>query len=265
MTAAKLSRADLKSYQKLLQKKFRQEEGKFLVEGLRSVEEALASEWVVEAVIATAAFLENRKIKGRSGASGAHHGEKWAEGSARDLEQLSDAETPQGIVAVVHRQEPLMDALWKSSSTTSIVVALDNVSDPGNAGTIIRTCDWFGVDAVLLDERSVELYNPKVVRSTMGSMFHLPVGNHVELPEAMRQAKRNGFTVYATGLSGGEPLSKGMIAKKSLIVFGNESHGISSEVEKLAERTITIPGFGKAESLNVATSCAVVLATVRLF
>ena len=116
----------------------------------------------------------------------------------------------------------------------------------------------------MLDERSVELYNPKVVRSTMGSMFHFPIFRDVLLAETISQAKQNGFEICATGLSGGEPLSKGMFSKKSFIVFGNESHGMSSELEKLADKVITIPGFGKAESLNVATSCAVVLASVRL-
>jgi TrmH family RNA methyltransferase len=259
----RLTQAQSKYYQKLVQKKYRQSERKFIVEGVHLVDEALQSEWEVESVLLTADFLKTSEVK-RLEQGAKSKGLKVFEISESELKKLSDTATAQGALAVVRTKENGAESLWKSLPKKSVIVALENVSDPGNVGTIIRTCDWFGVDAVVLDEHSTELYNPKVVRSTMGSIFHLPIITDVQLPEALRQAERNGYTIYVTTLSQGEALSSGMFADKTVLVFGNEARGVTSSIQELADKFVTIPRFGRAESLNVATSCAVVLSSLKL-
>ena len=145
----------------------------------------------------------------------------------------------------------------------SLVVALDRVSDPGNVGTIIRTCDWFGADAVVLDRDTVEFTNPKLTRSTMGSMFHLPVYSDVDLPDIIAKAKKKGFTVYATTLAESKSIPT-KFAGKSIIILGSEAHGVRPELLRQADELLSIPKFGKAESLNVAISCGVILGSWRL-
>ena len=258
----RLTQSQSKFFQKLLLKKYRQTERRFIVEGAHLVAEAMQSDWEVEAVLLSAAMLKSaeaasieQEVKRR--------GLKVFEISENELKKLSDTATAQGALAVLRMKAMPAEPLWSSLPQKSVIVALENVSDPGNAGTIIRTCDWFGVNAVALDEHSTELYNPKVVRSTMGSLFHLPVISDVRLPEVLQQATKNGYTVYVTTLSEGEPLSSGMFAEKSFFVFGNEARGVSAEVRRMADKLLTIPRIGKAESLNVAASCAVVLSSLR--
>src|SRR5258706_10172194 len=127
-------------------------------------------------------------------------------------------------MAVEKMKRSTTEAVWKSKANKYVIVALNEVSDPGNVGTIIRTCDWFGVLAVVLDRNLGELYNPKIVRSTMGSMFHLPVFDEMELPEVIRQAKSTSYSVYAAALKGAS-LRSGTINDKALIVFGNQGRG----------------------------------------
>ena len=143
------------------------------------------------------------------------------------------------------------------------IVALDEVGDPGNLGTILRTCDWFGVDAVLLSKGCVSLYNEKVVRSTSGSIFHLPIYEDVDLIKTLPELKNNGYTVIATGMDG-ELLTQTLLPNKTVLVLGNEAHGVSDAVKKISDHQVSIPRFGNAESLNVGVACAVFLSQWRL-
>jgi TrmH family RNA methyltransferase len=137
------------------------------------------------------------------------------------------------------------------------------VSDPGNLGTILRTCDWFGVDAVLLGKGCVSLYNEKVVRSTSGSIFHLPIYEDVDLLKTLPELKNNGFTLVSTVMDG-ESLIQTLLPEKTVLVLGNEAHGVNEAVKKISDRQVSIPRFGNAESLNVGVACAVFLSQWRL-
>ena len=133
------------------------------------------------------------------------------------------------------------------------------MADPGNLGTIIRTCAWFGADGVLLSERSVELSNPKLLRSTMGAVFHLPVAAGINLPEMIHALRQRGFRILAAE-AGGEPAGSVLRGGGNrMLVFGSEAHGLSPEVRDLADSKFGIAGSGRIESLNVAVAVGIAL------
>jgi TrmH family RNA methyltransferase len=174
--------------------------------------------------------------------------------------------TFQGVVAVLKQQHFALENLMNSPEARSSLVALDGVSDPGNAGTMIRTCDWFGLNGVILGENSVELYNPKVLRATMGGVFHIPIVEGVDLLSTLCRAKDAGYKVYVTTASGDSHFDRVQYASKSIIVFGNEAWGVSDQVRQLADVHLTIRRYGLGESLNVSVACGIILsATHRLY
>ncbi|HEX9829786.1 MAG TPA: RNA methyltransferase, partial [Bacteroidota bacterium] len=181
--------------------------------------------------------------------------------SEKELGQVSNTVHSQGVVAVVHQREfRLEDVLTKQAK---LIVALDAVNDPGNLGSIIRSCDWFGVDALLLGNGCVELYNEKVVRSTAGSIFHIPVVEGVDLPVALSKVKKSGYAVVTLSGDGTESYVEGRLKAPAVLVFGSEAHGVSKEVRSASDAVLKIPGYGSAESLNVGVACGIVLAHVR--
>ncbi len=257
-----ISQEQLKYHRKLLQKKYRQAEHKFIIEGVHLVEEALDSDWHVEALLVDEEFLKKNTADNLILKAKKNNIEVF-QVSEREIEKLSDAVTAQGIVGIVRMKMEMADRFWQSLQTQSVIVALDSVADPGNLGTILRTCDWFGVDGVLLSEDTVDLYNPKVLRATMGAVFHVPILTGVGLSSIVLKAQQNGFKVLVTSAKGGIALKDLCIPDKTLLIFGNESAGVSQELLNLADQTITISRVGKAESLNVAVSCGIVLQKLR--
>ena len=262
-TIPRLSRSKLHYFRRFTQKKHREADHKFLVEGSRLVAEALASGWNIEALMVTREFLSKpdsqellHKLR--------RQGIDLALISESDLGKLSDTVTSQGIIGLVSEKTFDLDQLWNELREDALIVALDDIADPGNLGTILRTCDWFGVNAVLLNRNAVELWNPKVVRATMGAVFHLPILPGLDLPAALQRAKRKGFRVVVTSSSDGKHVIPQAVSGKSILVFGNEARGVSREIKKEANELITIAKFGRAESLNVAIACGIVLAAVRI-
>ena len=138
---------------------------------------------------------------------------------------------------------------------------MDNISDPGNAGTILRNCDWFGVNEIILTKGSVEVYNPKTIRASMGSIFHLKIYREIE-SSFLSKLKENGYKILVTDIKG-ENINSFVFPGKAVIIFSNESLGPSGEVMEISDDLITIPGYGMAESLNVASASAVILNRVR--
>ncbi|MFH1337046.1 MAG: RNA methyltransferase, partial [Candidatus Zixiibacteriota bacterium] len=198
-----LSKEKLKELFKLKTKKGRNQEGKFLIEGLRLCEEGLNSSWVIESFLLTCAFeekIKNKELWRKLQRSNA----KLIKVKARDLEKLSDTVTASGIMGVVRIKRNPEKELWKESS--KLILALDGIRDPGNVGTMIRTADALGLDAVILSDDTVELYNPKVVRSTMGSIFHLPVFDEIDLEKMLPELKKNNFRILGTDVRKGKRL-----------------------------------------------------------
>ncbi|HOJ38676.1 MAG TPA: RNA methyltransferase [Ignavibacteriales bacterium] len=237
---------ELKNLQKLVQKKYRIESDLFFIEGKKIFQELLNEKIPIENVIVTSEFYnENKtlfkKIKPKTLKN-------------NEFEKLSSQQTPQGIIAYVKK-----DYVLKNKANESNILFFNKISDPGNLGTIIRIADWFGFKEVVISEDSVELFNPKVVQATMGSIFHLKFLINVKSIEFIKEFKHNGYNIILADLDGSNLYQERFEKDKNIIIFSNEANGPEKEIVKLADKVITIPKFGKAESLNVAVSTGIIL------
>lgn len=276
MTAAPIelpqpSQAVMRAARALQRRAGRQQTGLFLVEGRQAVREGLKLPGVIQevyfrwdAAVANTDLLEATKAAGVT-----YYGV-----SEQNLATLTDTVTPQGVVAVAKAIDvPLASVLGKPKDKAakvkkkhrrkdvSLVVICAQVRDPGNAGTVIRCADAFGADAVILSSDSVEVYNPKTVRASVGSIFHLPIVVGVDLAEAISACRNAGMQVFATDGAAGTDLTDldEDLEKPTAWVMGNESWGLPVEHLALADRTVAVPIYGQAESLNLATAAAVCL------
>ncbi|UCB51757.1 MAG: RNA methyltransferase [Candidatus Zixiibacteriota bacterium] len=173
------------------------------------------------------------------------------------LEKLSDTVTAQGIVCVARTRSLTLQDLWEKN--LRVTVALDGIRDPGNVGTLIRTADAFGVDGVILSDDTVELYNPKVLRSSMGSVFHLPILDEVDLKKAVAQLKRRKFKILGTDIEKGRGIETLNPSGKICLLIGSEAEGLDRRLLELCDRVVHIPTSGQAESLNVAVAGGILL------
>lgn len=242
-----LSKNEFKVLRSLHQKKYRLRLNRFLAEGLRLVEEGMKA-GRVEKVLHTPRALEaDRPLTLLTEARG--QAIPVEEISEKDMESLSDTVHSQGIMAVATIPE-------SRSSVQENCLYLQQIHDPGNLGTILRTADWFGVMHVALSPATVDPYNSKVVRGAMGSHFHLNI--HTDCP--LSQFREWGHTIIA-GDPGGESSFQSLSSSFDpwCLVMGGEVHGLSEEVKKLSDHFISIPGAGEAESLNVAVAAGILL------
>lgn len=243
---------------KLAKKNQRAETGLFLVEGPQAVDEALRHRpGLVVEVFATPAALERH-----TGLAKAARAVDVRIETVTDavLEIIADTVTPQGVVAVCRQSTTSLDELL--AGAPRLVAVLEEVRDPGNAGTIIRVADAAGADAVVLTGTSVDVFNPKVVRASTGSLFHLPVVTGVSLDDALEGLRGVGARVLAADISGDDLLavrSDGDLDGPTAWLFGNEARGLTAEQLALADRAVIVPIYGHAESLNLATAAAVCL------
>jgi len=237
-----LSKSQISFLQSLQQKKFRREHGLFLVEGYKSVSEFAASHYQIEAIYHTPA-LASKMLK-------LSHNINSKEISLNILEKISTLKTPQDIIALV--KIPAWPALNYTSLQKKFSIVLDGIQDPGNMGTIIRTADWFGIDNVICSEDCVEVYNPKVVQATMGSLSRINV-HYTNLVSFFKQCNMPVFGA----LLNGENIYKTQFGTEGLVVMGNEGNGLRPEIIDKVTRAVTIPGSGNAESLNVAVATAI--------
>lgn len=250
-----ISKKDLQYYSSLLIKKFRIKENKFLVEGLKIVEEGLNSNLHCEVVFVTPAFYESfpnlvEKISDKA--------EKIIQLKSIEFQKISDTKSPQGIAAVFKNKTAKFDL---QTCKENLLVFIDNISDPGNLGTILRTCDWFGIENILLSEQTVEYLNPKVIRSSMGSIFHLNILDNVKATD-LEQMKKAGYLIVCSDLRG-QSIYSFSFPEKFIISFSNESLGPSEDIKNISDSFLTIPRIGKAESLNVSSAAAIILSNFR--
>ncbi|RXZ46335.1 RNA methyltransferase [Agromyces fucosus] len=243
---------------KLARKAARADSGMFLLEGPQAVAEALTfrSELVVE-LFATPSALERHPEIAEAAASSDVEIEFVTE---EVLDSMADTVTPQGFVAICRQFPTAVKDVF--AAKPKLVAILEEVRDPGNAGTIVRAADAAGADAVIFTGRTVDLYNPKVVRSSTGSIFHLPVAIGAELADVLARARAAGLTVLAADVKGDDLLSArndGVLAGPTAWVFGNEARGLPDEQLELADRVVTVPIYGHAESMNLATAASVCL------
>lgn len=245
---------------KLARRPARVETGLFLLEGPQAVSEALTfrPDLLVELYATPTALERYPEIAQAAAAAG---GDVELEFVTEEvLNVMSDTVTPQGFIAVAHQFPTSMKDIFAAKPT--LIAILEEVRDPGNLGTIIRAADSAGADAVILTGRTVDLYNPKVVRSTTGSLFHLPIAVGAELSTVIERAHAAGLTVLAADIKGESLLdarASGALAQPTAWLFGNEAHGLSDEQLPLADTAITVPIYGHAESMNLATAASVCL------
>ena len=249
-----LTKRELKYYSSLNKVKYRKIEQKFIVEGIKLVDEAINSNFECEVIIASTRFAENHsdiltKYK---------HSTIVQTISDIDFSIISDTQTPQGILAIM--EMPLQRYIDETND--KLVVALENISDPGNVGTIIRTCDWFGIKDIIISSNSVDIYNPKVIRSTMGSLFHENIYISENIIGTLKVLQKNGKSIICSDMNG-ENIYNFDKPKSSVIVFSNEANGPTEKLLEIADSKITIPKFGEAESLNVATAAAIITSEFR--
>ena len=241
---------------KLTKRSARQETGLFLLEGPQAAREALGfrPDTVIE-MFATPSALE-RHVDLRDLARDA--GLEIVFTTEDVLHAMADTVTPQGIVAVA-RQSPtsLRDVF---AASPRLIAICEEVRDPGNLGTIIRAADATGADAVILSGRTVDPYNPKVVRATTGSLFHLPIVVGVELSAVVERARASGIRVIAADVGGEDFLgARELLAEPTAWLFGNEARGLDEDAVARADLSLRLPIYGSAESLNLATAASVCL------
>jgi len=243
------SNARVKEARKLSRRSVRTERRLFLADGPKAVEGALGVDGCVVEVFATSAAL-------------AHHAALLESAPVtlvdeRALASVSDSVSPAGVVAVCHHIDAPLEHVIAASPRLLVICA--DVRDPGNAGTVIRTADAAGADAVVLAGQSVDAYNPKTVRSTVGSLFHLPFAVEQDAAAAVRAAQARGLTVLAADGAGEVDLFDADLDGPTAWLFGNEAWGLPEELAALADRRVAIPIHGRAESLNLSTAAAVCL------
>lgn len=248
-----ITKNELKYYSSLLKKKVRDEENKFIVEGIKIVSEGLQSGYNCEAVLVTNQFIEENKKLILNIQKEKIRLEILNDS---DFSKLTDTITPQGIAAVFSK--PILKENFTKNINSELVVCLDNISDPGNLGTIIRNCDWFGIKDILLVNHCADPYNSKTIRSCMGSNFHLNIHNKIDFEKDLTKLKAADYTFIYTDTDG-ENISDFSLKAKTIIVFSNEANGPSENIISVSKKKITIPKIGKAESLNVASASAVIL------
>ena len=226
----------------LHQKKYRQRHGLFIAEGEKVIGELLAGGFEAEWLFETEPVLivpAEKKIT-------------IIPDDLRRLSALSAANNCLGVFKM---------PTSKNLTSSGLIVALDDIRDPGNLGTIIRLCDWFGVEQIVCSAESADVYNPKCIQATMGSIARVSV-NYLDIEEFLKRSK---IPVFGTFMNG-ENIYTENLPQNAVLVFGNEANGISAGIGKFVEKRITIPRFGKlqmAESLNVAMAAAVVLSEFR--
>ena len=230
------------AWRSLQVRKGRREHDAFLVEGARMVREALASDFEVRALLVREGFDPSFPLPAGVPA--------W---SLPDhvFASVSDTRTPQGIAAVLSRRVlPLSGSRF---------VALDTVQDPGNVGTIIRTADAAGLDGVILSPDCADLFSPKVLRSTMGSVFRLGFSFPASLPDALEQLKKDGYSVLSSQLDGSPFYDRKDVSSSFVLVIGNEGNGVSDAVKAAATHHLCLPMRGGAESLNAAVAAGIMM------
>ena len=236
-----LSKNHLKLIISLSQKKYRHKYKLFIVEGIKVVQEFLNSSYELEILFSTECSFS--------------YLDSFIEVSEQELKKISSLKTPNKVIAL------FKIPVEKNSSPSGLIVALDAINDPGNLGTIIRLCDWFGVDQLLCSKETVDCYNTKVVQSSMGSLTRVAI-SYIDLKEYLTSVS---IPVFIADMDG-DNIYEMKPPTSAVLVMGNEANGISNSIKQIVSTKITIPRYGNSqltESLNVATATAILLSEFR--
>ncbi|WP_105618262.1 TrmH family RNA methyltransferase [Vallitalea okinawensis] len=240
----------IKQVASLKSAKGRKKTGLFIVEGIKAIRE-IDTSWQLDSLI----YTENCDGMVKEELQDFHSKSKRILVGDKVFEYLTDTVTPQGILAVVHQKE--WDVKDTLNNQSPFLILLDQLQDPGNLGTIIRTADAAGADGVILSSNSVDVYNPKIVRATMGSLFHLPVISKVDIKKTIETLQQYEIGVYAAHLKGASYPYEVDFKKGTAILIGNEGKGLDNEIADLSNQYIKLPMPGSAESLNAAVAASI--------
>lgn len=241
-TLTSLKNPKIQAWRSLKDKKGREEQQSFLVEGVRMVREALSSSFPVRAVLLREDYTPEESLPA---------GTPVYSLPAHVFQAVCDTKSPQGIAAVL--------ALSSREASGPRLLALDGVQDPGNVGTIIRTADAAGFDGVLFSPDCADLFSPKALRSTMGSIFRLGFSFPVSLPAALEQLKKDGYSVLSSQLDGDSFYDRKDVSPSFVLIIGNEGNGVSDAVKSVATHRLRLPMRGGAESLNAAVAAGIMM------
>ncbi|HHU18834.1 MAG TPA: RNA methyltransferase [Bacilli bacterium] len=236
----------IKTWAKLKQRKYRKEQGLFIVEGEHLVEEALKSDWELETIVIEANFEPHFDLSNQTVEYVSDH----------VFSYLAQTKSPQGILAIV-RIKSVTDYEKKR------LLLLDSVQDPGNLGTMIRTADAAGFDAIILGEGTVDLYNDKVIRASQGSIFHIPI-IQASLEVAIDELKELGLAICASTLERAVPVQTIEWPEQVALIVGNEGSGVNQTLIEKSDLLVHIPIYGKAESLNVSIAAGIMMYQMQM-
>jgi TrmH family RNA methyltransferase len=246
----------IKEIKALKEKKYREQKGLFFIEGIRFIEEAIKEKEVIAKILISDKLTEAK--------GGSDILKRLKESNCCDIYtvpnklymEVTDTENPQGILAVLSKKSVDIEEVYDNKN---FFVVLDSIQDPGNMGTIIRTADAAGATAVIVSKGCVDVYNPKVLRSTMGSIFHLPICYCEDILQTLQSLKDKGITLCAAHLNGSKSYYDLAYKDNIAIIVGNEANGISDSVSAISNELVKIPMEGKSESLNASVAAGLLI------
>ena len=242
----------IKHIRKLKEKKYRDEYGEYLVEGIKLINEAIEEKQNVKTIIVCDNCNKTEEINQNSMYEVAKH--KCVYVDEKVFHSITEVQNPQGILAVVGKQSKEKEINYDED----VIVVLDDIQDPGNLGTILRTVDSVGLSQIIVSKKSGDVFNSKVVRSTMGAIFRVNVIESDNLVETIKNLKKHKFEIVSTSLDTDKSMYD-LDFHKKVIVIGNEANGVSQQVQEMSDQKIKIPMLGKTESLNASVATGIVL------
>lgn len=242
----------VKNVRKLKEKKYRDIENSFIIEGIKLVEEAIEENATIKLIVICEECINDGTISKELLYKIAKYECIYVTEKLIDL--LTDVKTPQGILAVIEKKNSSNDIDYSQD----IIIALDGIQDPGNLGTILRTVDSANLKQIIISKNSSDSYNPKVVRSTMGAIFRVNIIETDNLVETLKQVQNNKFDIVVTALDTKNSIYD-VDYKNTVIVIGNEANGVSKEIQDIADKKVKIPMLGKTESLNASVATGIMI------
>lgn len=242
----------IKNIRKLKEKKYRDAENVFVIEGIKLIKEAIAENAHIKQIVMCEDYTDNTELDKDTLFEIAKYNLIYVTRNIINL--ITDVKTPQGIIAVIEKNNNMKQIDYSQD----IILALDGVQDPGNLGTILRTADSANLKQIILSKTCADSYNPKVVRSTMGAIFRINIIEVEDLKDTLKEIQKNNFKVMVTALDT-EKSVYDVDYNKKVIVIGNEANGVSKEIQELADEKVIIPMLGKTESLNASVAAGIMI------
>ena len=242
----------IKHIKKLKDKKYRDENNEYIIEGIKLIEEAVQENAKIKKIIVCDDTTRTYEIPTNVMLEIAKYECTYV--TEKIFNTITQVTKPQGIMAIIEKNK--IEA--EIDFTQDIIVVLDGVQDPGNLGTILRTVDSVGINQIIVSKETADAYNPKVVRSTMGAIFRVKIIETENLKETIKQIKKHHFKLVATSLQTNSSIYDVNLSKK-MIVIGNEANGVSKDIQDIADEKVKIPMLGKTESLNASVATGIIL------